>query len=221
MNLIAFDEGRVLQLFVGEEIRPYSGVSLPVFFSRLIDHYVFLERPPNFGDAIKAGAKFLNGHLTFESRDIAIKELAIYNDGIVVACHKTSDGEVVLADLMEWASKEFHMRPPITLKPRTYSSALIVEFSDSLDPLLNKFDKIAQRISSALNRAYGWDYDTHVARLGFKTDPTKLAPFTNTEFYLERRIDVPYSTNRFYSGAPLTTEQHLMYLGEFEKILEK
>lgn len=56
-----------------------------------------------------------------------------------------------------------------------------------------------------------------VGRLGFWWDPVSAS--TQSHFQLERTIGVPFSEQRYYSRAPLQTEDHLALLEEFEEIL--
>ena len=48
-------------------------------------------------------------------------------------------------------------------------------------------------------------------------DPT--APNRLTNFVFERNALVPFSEQRYFSRAPLQTEEHLQLLNEFEELL--
>ena len=50
-----------------------------------------------------------------------------------------------------------------------------------------------------------------ILRMAFAVDPTKIPALRNTQFFIERRLQAPYSENRWFSGAPIQTEEHLRH----------
>lgn len=218
MELIATDQGRVLQLFVMEEMRPPSGVYPPDLFHAIAERYGFIGQPTNLIEAATTGAKFQRGHFQIDAKDINIKELGIYNDGIIVDCFNTDDADAVLDELMVWIKLKFELREVITKKQRTYTSVVVIEFDEPIDFMLQGFTKIRDIYASALRDTYGWDLEVNLLRLGISADPSTVPPLTNTQFFVERRIGIPYSQNRYYSGAPFRTAEHLKFLKSFEKV---
>ncbi|HUO04142.1 MAG TPA: hypothetical protein VMU16_02985, partial [Candidatus Binataceae bacterium] len=58
--------------------------------------------------------------------------------------------------------------------------------------------------------------------LQFGYDPLKAPKFPPTIFRIERRSEMPYSENLYFSEAGTTTDNHLTILNRFERIcLEK
>lgn len=216
MNLIATDTGRVLQLIVMEEVLPLSGLYMPAMYQQLAERYAFVGRPQDYGDAIAKGAKFQHGRLITPNKTIVIKEISVFNDGLIIDTYNTDEAEYITEDVLEWARTAFAFRERRTLIPRLFTSVITVEFDDAIEPALKGLTTIAKRMSDAYNRAYSHEIDMHLLRLSFQADPLLLPPFRNTQFFIERRIQRPYSENRYQCGAPLRTEDHIELLKTIE-----
>jgi hypothetical protein len=80
--------------------------------------------------------------------------------------------------------------------------------------LLNpKLDDFAARIASSLggNPAFGF------ASIEFWPDQTQS--YKPSTFSFQRRAGDPFGDNRYWSQAPLPTDEHLKLLNDFEAIL--
>jgi len=216
MKIIATDTGRVVQLMVMEEVRPPSGVYMPALYQAIGDRYAFVARPQDHGTAITSGAKFSHGRLITPSKPYLISELGIYNDGIIVDAINTDDAEFILDDLILWTKNQFEVRDRLTEIPRTYSSLVTVEFDRAIEPTLRGVEAFVKNLELALKKAYGWNLETKILRLGINADPQSVPPLRNTQFFIERRIGRPYSENRYQSGAPLRTKEHVVLLQNIE-----
>jgi hypothetical protein len=102
---------------------------------------------------------------------------------------------------------------------RGYTSGLIVEFERAAESSLDKLNQINKLLSDAIHSAYGWTYEYNLQRLAFAVDPKLLPQFRQTQFYIERSLNTPYADNRYYSGAPLSTEEHIKLLETIERDL--
>jgi hypothetical protein len=216
MNLIATDTGRVLQLLIMEEIIPSSGIYMPNLYQQLADRYAFVGRPNNYVEAVANGTKFQHGRLATPTKTIVIKEIGIYNDGVIIDAMNTDDAEYVMEDFIVWVTAAFALRPIKTEIPRIYSSIVTIEFESAIECALRGLDIVLTQVSAALNNAYGWQHEVHLLRLAVNADPQAVPPLRNTQFYIERRIGRPYSQNRYQSGGPLRTEDHLALLTGIE-----
>jgi hypothetical protein len=219
MNIIATETGRVLQLVVMEEIRPLSGLYMPSFYQQLAERYAFVGQPQNYVEAITNGAKFQHGRLITPSKTMVIKEIGIFNDGIIVDATNTDDAEYITDDLMNWSFTAFSFRPRKIIIPPIFSSVVTIEFDYDIERALKGLGAITTRLNAALNNAYGWDHDIRLLRLGINADPQAIPPLRNTQFFIERRLGRPYGENRYQSGAPLRTEDHLGLLTAIEQDL--
>ena len=216
MRIIATDTGRVVQLVVMEEIRPTSGIYMPALYQAVSDRYAFVARPQDLHVAIASGAKFNHGRLITPNKTITISDIGIYNDGIIVDSLNTDDAEIILEDFILWTKNILGLRDTITQIPRTYSSLVTVEFERPIESALRGVEIFTGSLNAALKNAYGWDLETNILRFGVNADPQSVPPLRNTHFFLERRISRPYSENRYQSGAPLRTEEHLALLQTIE-----
>ncbi len=219
MKIVTIEGGRVLDLVPLEEIRPEGGVHLPDFLSAIGARYSFASVPTDLGDAIKNGAKFAMGKFMLDGNPISIKELNIYSDGLICEAHGTNFADLILDDLLHWAVEAFKLKERITPAHRTYTSSLVCIFDKSVESGLGKLTAISDLLSKAYNDSYGWKYKFDLNRLAFNVDPKDIPHLRSTNFVLERRIQVAYSENRYFSIAPLKTEDHVALLETIEREL--
>ena len=218
MKLISTEHGQALLLFIAEEVRPTSGVYLPDVLSVIAERYSFVTLP-NIQDALREGAKFGQGRFVDKGRTIEIKTMGLFSDGVLVTTYNTNDAITVLDDMMSWVTERFGFRQPLTLRPRQLASSVIVEFKNSLDNALEAFQTLKTAFSGALHTHYGWSVEIETSRVVVACDPTKLPPQRTAELIIERRTGMPFSQNRYFSAAPLSTESHLDLLEGFERLL--
>jgi hypothetical protein len=219
MNVISIEQGRVLDLVPLEEIRPNFGIYLPEFVTSITERYGFVSGPKDLSEAVTAGAKFQHGHFIIDGTQVVIKELGIYSDGIIVDTFSTHISDLVLDDLLIWAKDKFGLRERATPARRTYTNVAVVEFERNVEGGLGKLAAIGNLLAEYLRSAYGWDYEYNVHRIAFSVDPLGIPQFRNTQFFIERRLQDPYSGNRYFSGAPMQTEEHLRLLETIEREL--
>jgi hypothetical protein len=215
MKIVATEGGRILDLVPFEELRPPQGVYLPDFISAIMGRYGF-PSAPDLSEATKTGAKFEGGKFIHHGESIVIKELALYSDGLICDAFNTDFAELILDDFVRWATVTFKFREPISPVRRTYTSALVVNFDKSVETGLGKLSRTCDLLSQALSEAYGWKYQYNLNRLAFNVDPQTIPHLRATNFILERRIQVSYSENRYFSIAPVKTETHKKLLEAIE-----
>lgn len=221
MNLIATETGRVLQLIVMEEVLPLSGIYMPNLYQQLAERYAFVGRPADYGDAIAKGAKFQHGRHITPTRTILIKEIGIFNDGIIIDSLNTDDAEYITEDFMEWVRTTFAFRERKTTIQRQYTSVVTVEFDNPIESAIKSLMTMVECMATTYNLSYDNNIDLHLLRLSFNADPLSVPPLRNTQFYIERRVQRPYSENRYQSGAPLRTEDHIGLLETMEAALSR
>ena len=220
MDLISTEHGQALQLFVADEVRPPSGLYLPDVIRKISERYGFAIVPTNYETVMKEGAKYKDGRFVTEGRTIAIKDLGFFVDGVLAVTWNTDDAEVVLDDLIVWATQNYGFREPRTTLPRRFVSSVVVGFDVELSSALTAFDELREGFASAIKKGHGIEPEINASRITFAADPTKLLrsepPF---EFNIERRGGRPFSENRYFSSATLTTASHLDLLEAFERRL--
>lgn len=218
MKLISTEFGQSFQQIRMEEIRPFSGIFLPGLIAAITERYGF-SVVPNLADAAQQGAKFREGRFTAGDSFIAIKELGVYNDGIIVAAWNTDDADAIVDDVINWTSETLKLREPILRPNRRYVSSLVVEFDISLDPAFTMFAEFIRKYEEVLKQAYDWEFPVEAARITFSADRTLMPLHTSADLVIERRAGVPFSENRYFSSVPLGTRTHLELLKTFEGLL--
>jgi len=220
MKLISFERAQVLQPFVADEFRPEHDFYIPRLYNLAHQRYGFLSASDQTKAAAE-GVKFQHGRLEFEGSEIAIQNLDVYIDGILANCRTSREADIVIDDAAAWLASTFGFRIPQTMTPRTYTSWLTVEFSASTTALFKNFSKVQHLVAETYAVAHqGAKLAFDLARLSLRSDPPPLSQFVNTDFIIDRRINVPYSQNRFFCGAPLKTQAHLQFLEKLEALIE-
>ena len=219
MKIVTIEQGRVLDLVPLDEIRSSFGIYLPELIKRIIERYEFIVGPENLTKAATEGAKFQHGHFKVKDIDVVIKELSVYNDGIIIDTFNSNMSDIILDDLLTWTVQTFNTKERISPPNRTYASVVVAEFEREFEPMLGVFVKVGKLLSKALQSAYGWDYEYNLHRIALAVDPTAIPPLRNTQFFMERRTQSPYSANRYYCGAPLPNDQHIDLLQTIEREL--
>jgi hypothetical protein len=206
-----------------DEVRPLTGAYMPDIFRGVAERYQFTGVPSDIADAIQNGAKFAHGRLLVKGQTVAVTDIGIFNDGLIVGAMTTDLADIILDDFLSWITSMYHLRERIILKPRTYTSNLVVEFDKLQNGAITRLENISRKLARALSESRGWNCDIDVQRVAVQTDPLDLLPhmmpLTSTQFAIERRGGVPYSEGRFWSTAPLRTSEHLTLLESIEEDL--
>lgn len=186
----------------------YSFVKLPLTVQEL------LPSDPNQG--------IMLGHGKFQqdSRVVVIESLKIFPLAVFAETRtSTDDADLFLEDLLAWATPTFGLvlEP---LRAPVYFSRVEIELDASLGQQFSRFKPIA----SALNRmleTYGTQLPPcEVSSIWFGYDASKVPPLHGAaSFRLDRKPNVPYDENRYFSEAPLKTDDHFALLEHTERVL--
>ncbi len=228
MELISISLGQAVRLFQASS--PIGGAYLPDVVAKFKERYGFLDGPTTTEEFdISKGIGFGHGKFQVNPRvlpgglgysEIIIDSLKIFNDGFVVATEGfVEDADTFLDDVMDWAPKEFRSRilkdPPMRY---SYGSHVEVEFFGSLDlmfPLVNSLNK---QMVDNLRRYGSLPPEYEFSGFSLQCDTVKAGSPTPGAFIFERRAQHPFSSNVYFSSAPLKTEDHLKLLEELEKL---
>jgi hypothetical protein len=153
MKLISTEFGQSFQQYVIEELRPLSGgLYFPGLIAAVAERYKFAT-VPTVSDVAQQGARFAEGFLPVNVKIIAIRQLGIYNDGIIIAAWNTDDSDIVLKDVVSWATEMFKLREPITRYPIEYLSSVVVEFDVTVERAFYLLSEFMRNYEAALHRA--------------------------------------------------------------------
>jgi len=189
----------------------------PVFVEGLKDRYQFWEAPKGPADfTLDTGVKFAYGR--FQKQ--LINTVQIFSNG--VSAQGNTNTQILsdlIDDLLGWVKEsygsEFVSAEPVST---VFTSSIEVrvdpDFAARFEALI-RLDRIAKILSD-----YGLTVSPYtVSSIALQTDPPTAKPFQPGRFVLERRANIPFERNIFYSEAPVSTEQHLDLLAELERSL--
>ncbi len=218
MKVLSVEQARTLWLFPLKELNP-TGKAVEKNLLGGIGHRYGFTVVPTPLDIVASREKndplkYLHGGFTFGDKSLTV-DLLLYHDGIVVDTRSsTSDSDAFVDDLLTWAVNEFGLNQHQGIyKTKRYLSHLWVSFDRSLQLINPKLSGFAK----SLNEVADGNATFELASLGFWPNPQGPAQLAN--FTLERSAKDPFASNRYFSGAPLQTDDHLRLLNELEKAL--
>jgi hypothetical protein len=157
---------------------------------------------------------------------IVIEQLVIHHVGTratsVGASTRTStdDADLFLDNFLAWA-KEKHKIDTLSELPPAYHSRLEFVLKK---PLSSRFDDLRNLGKAITNLVKGYgsrdcpEFELGGFSMHFDTTKDSLLP-TPRPFAIERRVGADYGENRYYSEAPLRTEDHKAVLEQLEQML--
>ena len=96
-----------------------------------------------------------------------------------------------------------------------YVSELQMESKHLLTMINPKLANLSKSLAALVPADSATSYE--VSSLAFATDPKDGTPLLNFRF--ERLINTPFAENRYFSAAPVHTDDHLELLENLERIL--
>ena len=121
-----------------------------------------------------------------------------------------------LGDLFGWIKSDFGYREITIRKPEMpFESRLVVKTDKDITSLLSPPKRVTNLIEQTLAKNTEAKYQA--TGISFETDSEGLKKRRRPgRFRLERRVDLPFGTNTYYSLAPLTSTDHLVLLDGLE-----
>ena len=224
MKFLSIKVARSLWLLHLSDLNPRGKSITRDALSEIAQRYRFATIP-DVKDIIEARQKNQPFHLlggVFQSKsgnriDVAV---TVYRDGIVAdTTSSTSDGDDFLTDVFTWLHTDLGLLDHQTLPIRKlYVSEVYVTMEKSLNiinPKLEAFIKLLQSKLKGSSRKPIYE----IGSLAFWIDPEQNPK--HTHFRIERAEDIPFHENRYFSAAPLETDEHLKALELLEEILTK
>jgi hypothetical protein len=177
------------------------------------------------GAELAAPASFRNGTFSAGQQTIAIQQLdlnlAADPGSISIQMNSTEFADIILDDVFDVLSTAFGIRNLAGLA-RQYSSNVVVEFDTAIERKIRDLALIQEIINGALQTAPSDTYS--LERLSFGTDSTTI-PMAKAQsrqpFVIERRANHSFSENRYFSGAPMKTENHFQTLEQIAALIEE
>ena len=221
---------KLLSVMRAESVRALRTIGgdfgyVPKAAAALIQQYGFIGAPTAEELATPDNAKgitFRRGKLETEEKIIGIDFLQIYAAGVSVTTHShTSDSDVVLDHIVNWAQAEFKLEfEPI--KPGIgHSSQLEFRLEKPLPALFPLLAEIGAAITKGLDDWWGFKPSYELINLNFWFDRTRFPTFSPPIFRIDRREGVPHEQEVYYSEAGMSTDNHKTVLERFERICLK
>jgi len=225
----------VLQMSV-EDVRPSVSYPVQPLLNAIGARYGFAHVPTlepsqlvlqvQSGGAVLPGQPlaFQMGIFEYRGTRTQVTQLEIVSGAglCAVTARDTDQGDAFMDDLISYLESEFGYRDIKAHSKRVYGSSIIIQFDDAIENHISGFLEIGRVLSDAISLRMGAQLDFAMERLTFSSDPqeapARVAQFLSS-FIIERRINHPYSENRFFSTAPLQTGEHMSVLERIEKIL--
>lgn len=224
MRIISFDSARVTWLFPLEEFAPPATNNSGVVLAAIAARYRFTRTPTitTREDMANNGLVFGLGNFQIGDHLIAITDFVIYNDGIVAIAQTTEWAEAFLEDIFGWVKEAFGFRELSTPIRKMFSSTLIVDFERPLSRMIRGYEALAQIISSRTVTIMPDQKPMQFSRMDFEVDRRMLdsGQVVLPKFILERRPNVVFDQERWFSVAPMHTAVHIEVLNEIEKLAD-
>ena len=214
MRLIKTTTSQAIRFFEsGQPGEPKSPVPL---IRAMQDKYGFVQVPHTIADMnLQTGVNFFRGFF----RGKMIDKLSVYNNGILCESQQETEyNDGFLDEILSLVTSIAGLELKQT-GVRAYVSGLEVGMPDDIGAKFEKFIGAGQKITSLL-KSYGQTVDDYRFS-GFKMhyDQTGKAPPHAPEFIFERRAGELYSSNIYFSSAPIETKNHFELLNSIEELL--
>lgn len=195
---------------------------LPVAIQDFTDQYKFVKSPTTATEMIPLDANlpvvFREGKLDLPDRSIIIWELQVFQSGLIVFVRtNTGDSDIVAEHVMEWAKDHFRITfEPI--RPIGHYSQLEVEFERSVAEMFKPLNEVGKAIAEGLDDFWNPRPAYELINLHFGYDPFTAPKSAPATFKIERRAEIPFDKNLYFSEAAMTTDNHVAVLEKFERV---
>jgi hypothetical protein len=180
------------------------------------EKYGFVQVPQTVAELdFKNGVNFLQGYY----KGKIIDKLSVYENGLLCeARENTALSDELMSELLAWAAKE-HDLPVKETGVVAYVSQLEVITTVDIGSVFSRIDSIGALLATVL-KDYGEPVPEYkISGLKMHYDSMAMPIPRPSEFSFERRRTELYSTNQFFSSAPVRTDDHLRVLEALERLL--
>lgn len=216
MEVLAVRTARVIAQINAEELNPAGRPIAHEYFNAFVERYQFVKRPTTADEILDPQGK----GVTFELGklgDIGINKVVMFDWAVMVETSASTEAsEKVLQDMLDWGAETFGMsNRPSLITLRNYVSELVFTSNMQLAALNPQLQILNENITSLVGSYIGNSLPFETAGFVLAFDPTQTKQLY-TPFQIQRLIDTPFSQNKYYSGAPLRTADHIQIIQDFE-----
>jgi len=181
--------------------------------------YYFEKAPesPTELDPESKGLNFERGRFQVKEEIYITVDLQVFSDGLVANSRSsTQDTERFIEDVLRNMVTEFSLAyDPAIIRSKMHRSELTVVLDKDISMLNPKLQSFADKISALCGNQIPPFRPT---KIGFTTDIFRSI-WKVSDFYIEPKVGFSLDDRKYFSRAPVHTEQHLELLQEFESIL--
>jgi hypothetical protein len=204
--------------------RIFDPLSAHALVEQIQEEYHFKQAPTPQDIANAAPSNFVFGKVRRGDEEIAVEGMSVTNFGtfatVVAAWTRTSteDADFFLNSISAWMTRRHQIDLTPTM-PTNYFSQLEVVLEKTFHKRLAGLQQFGMAIGSLL-RGYGFDKYPDFEPSGFSLnyDGTKPDRYAGA-FSLERRAATSYESNKYFTQAPLKTNDHIAILEQIERWL--
>jgi hypothetical protein len=216
MKVLTIKQARFIALFDVDELMPLGLTPMSKIVPTIASRFEFQGfTTPNNGqdkDSSK-GFEFSDGIWD----GTPVPRLAIFNDGIIVETRiSTSRSREIFTESMDWAKRELGLKVGEDILRRLRFLSILTLQSKA--PLLNPsvaISNAADRMAAAMEAITGREREYSGIRIDIdfdrSADKESIAGLTIQTLALE-----PFQSNRYFSQAPLPTDEHIALLEQYE-----
>lgn len=214
MELSAILLARVIAFFETVDLTPRNSIFFPELVTELVRHCNFQKFPTTLEEwSNTEGAQFNVGKL----EKTVIDKLIVYNNGVQIETRAgTTESKRILEEILGWAREKFGIvYGPQTVREWAYVSNLTF-CSDVPLLMTGPIERLARGITAEMSKILG--QETVYQPTGFNVGHDQLLrKYSRAFFNIQRRAEVPLTSNKYYSESPLPTDIHLELLAQYEK----
>jgi hypothetical protein len=215
MRLSAVTQARFVAVIEIFDLDPRGRLYYPGVFSAFAKRFNFQKFPQKYEDFDQQkGIEFFQG----QWEGGPIEKLSIFGGGFSVDTRSsTEDSENFLEHCLLWAASEYGIQYQSGMIKRKAYVSNVTFHSDApiLVAMSRPLAKLSERVTTAVGQILGEKIDYQPSVFWIHYDQlTRKMPIAG--FTVQRRVEAPFSENKYYSEAPLPTDVHLTLLQEFE-----
>ena len=215
MKVLYVGLARTIWLFDFALLNP-TGMNLRGVLGEVGERYQFAKIPKNELDLDEQRSlSFKGGTFVGQRKVPLLVGLAIYSDGLAAdTMSSTDESTEFLNDLAKWLSDTFGLVVPKERR-ENYLSQIDFQSDVPLTNLNRRLEAFADNLE-----AFEKNKDRHyeLGSIQFWTEDIGK-PGSPAPVKIERKISA-FSSNHYFSQAPLPTSAHMEFLSEFEAILK-
>jgi len=187
----------------------------------IAERYSFVKYPNSPAELVidepNASFTFRLGKCQVGARTISIEMLQIFQHAIAVTTRSsTDDSDLVLNDGLDWVVRSFGAQYELIRPGLAHRSELEFGLDKPLPEFFPQLRDFGREVGSSLTDFWEKKPDYELISLNFGFDRLKYPTVAPANVSIERRSDMPFDQNVYFSHAPLRTEKHLAVLKTFE-----